>query len=316
MPGGGKSSLMKKISEDLIKEGFTVELHHCPTDPDSLDSIFLKELKVAIADGTAPHIMEPVYPGLKDKLIDLAQFIDEEKLRQDEEEIIKAKIANKRAYFNVFSYLKSARHIHDVIIERNRHGIDFKELNNKTRLIIEEVFSKEEVEVEEIIFKERHGFTTANSPKGLVNYTDTILDGIKIIYYIKGEKGTGKSTLIKKLYDESITRGLTIEVYHDSTFPEKIETLIIKELDTCITSNKKGEDYASRTIDLDNFFDESVINKDDYKLYNTLIEKATLSLIEASKNHNILEKKYILSINYKEIDKIRESLLDEILSLR
>lgn len=315
MPGGGKSSLMKRIGEYLNKQGYTVEFHHCPSDPDSLDSILITEMKIAIVDGTAPHIMDPVYPGISDEIIDLAQFIDKKKLINNEEEIIRAKAANRRAYFNAFSYFKSLRHIHDIIIERNKQGVDFKGINIRTKLIIEEIFSKNKTEEEDLLFSERHAFTTANSPKGLVDYTNTILEGIRSIYYIEGEKGTGKSTILKKIYDEAVIRGLAVEVYHDPTFPEKIETLNIKELDTCITSNKNGEKYATEVINLNEFFDESVIDEKDYELYNLLVEKATFSLVEARKNHYIMEKIYIPTIDYNRIDQVRESLLKEILSL-
>lgn len=315
MPGGGKSTLMKKIGEHLSKEGYTVEFHHCPTDSKSLDSIFILELNIAIVDGTAPHIMDPIYPGLKDEIIDLAKFIDKEKLRLHEDEIIKAQKLNKRAYFNVFSYLKSARYIHDIIVEKNKEGVDIDKLNKKTRFLIEDLFSKKEIEVENIIFKERHAFSKANSSQGLVDYTDTILNGVKDIYYIEGEIGIGKSTLIKKIYNQSKIRDYSIEVYHDSTFPEKMETLIIKELNCCVTSNEKGKYYATSIIDLDEYFDDSVIDKKDYELYNSLIEKAIYNLKEAKKLHDVIEKKYIPTIDYEQIDRVREDLLEEILSL-
>ena len=315
MPGGGKSSLMKKIGEHLIAKNFTVEFHHCPTDPTSLDSIFIWELRTAIVDGTAPHIIEPVYPGLKDELIELAQFVDRKKLTSKEKEIIEAKAANKRAYFKVFSYLKSAKHIHDIIIENNKQAVDFKKVNKKTKLIIEEIFSNNKNEIKDKIFKERHAFSAANSPRGLVDYTDTILNGIKTIYYIKGEKGTGKSTLIKKIYEMALIKDYTVEVYRNALFPEKYETLIIKELDSCITSNENAEKYATSIIDLNEFFNEKAMDRKDYELYDYLLEKATLSLKEASKNHNILEKIYIPTIDYEGINKVKDSLLKEILSL-
>lgn len=55
MPGGGKSSLMREIGENAAKEGYNVEFHHCPSDPNSIDGIVIKELKIALVDGTAPH---------------------------------------------------------------------------------------------------------------------------------------------------------------------------------------------------------------------------------------------------------------------
>ena len=55
MPGGGKSSLMKDIGKKALGEGFDVEYHHCPSDPESIDGIMIDKLKVAIVDGTPPH---------------------------------------------------------------------------------------------------------------------------------------------------------------------------------------------------------------------------------------------------------------------
>ena len=43
--------------------GYDVELHYCSSDFDSLDAIVIEELKVALMDGTAPHVMEPEIPG-------------------------------------------------------------------------------------------------------------------------------------------------------------------------------------------------------------------------------------------------------------
>ena len=45
-PGVGKSSLMRKIAKEFIDNGYDVELHHCPSDPSSLDAILIKELKL------------------------------------------------------------------------------------------------------------------------------------------------------------------------------------------------------------------------------------------------------------------------------
>ena len=65
-------------------------------------------------------------------------------------------------------------------------------------------------------------FSNANTPKGYVDYTNTILQWIPTIYYIEGEIGTGKSTLINRLIEESKIRGYSMEIYHNSTMPEKM----------------------------------------------------------------------------------------------
>lgn len=55
MPGGGKSSMMREIGDKALKEGYSVEMHHCPSDPTSIDGVVINELKVAVIDGTLPH---------------------------------------------------------------------------------------------------------------------------------------------------------------------------------------------------------------------------------------------------------------------
>lgn len=57
--GCGKSTLMRKVGEEMERQGFDVEYILCSGDPDSLDAILIPEKAVAIMDGTAPHGKEP-----------------------------------------------------------------------------------------------------------------------------------------------------------------------------------------------------------------------------------------------------------------
>jgi hypothetical protein len=312
MPGGGKSSLMKEVGKRAIEEGFTVEFHHCPSDPNSIDGVVIIELGIGIVDGTPPHVVDPIYPGLIDRLIDLGQFINPNKLVESKEDIIRAKINNKAAYRKAFAYFKSAKVIYEEIIENNKNGVDFKGVNHKTRLLIEEIFSKEPKYNANIDFAQRHMFSNANTPDGYIDYTKTILEWFPNIYYIEGEIGTGKSTLMKRLIEESKIRGYSIEIYHNSTIPEKIETLIIKDINTCITSNKHGLDFSHNKVNLNEYFNEKIKDNKDYEVYNLLIQKAIANLSTARNNHEILEKCYKTAVDYQGINKIREKILEEI----
>ena len=55
-PGVGKSSFMKKIAQDMTEKGYDVELHQCSSDNGSLDGVVIPALKIAMIDGTAPHV--------------------------------------------------------------------------------------------------------------------------------------------------------------------------------------------------------------------------------------------------------------------
>ena len=87
-PGSGKSTLMKKTGAEIVKRGFDVEYHYCSSDNESLDGLVIPYLKMAILDGTAPHVVDPKYPGVVETLVNLGDFWDKRVLRQNKERIM------------------------------------------------------------------------------------------------------------------------------------------------------------------------------------------------------------------------------------
>ena len=59
-PGCGKSSFMRQVSTELAAAGYTPAYIHCSGDPDSLDGAIFSKLRIAMADGTAPHGTAPL----------------------------------------------------------------------------------------------------------------------------------------------------------------------------------------------------------------------------------------------------------------
>ena len=80
-PGCGKSSLMRKVGSAMEERGLAVEYIDCSGDPDSLDAVVIPALKTAVVDGTAPHVVEPKYPGLVESYVNLGNCYDREGLR-------------------------------------------------------------------------------------------------------------------------------------------------------------------------------------------------------------------------------------------
>lgn len=54
-PGVGKSTFIRGIGEALVGRGLDIEFHHCSSDNNSLDGLYIPAIKVALIDGTAPH---------------------------------------------------------------------------------------------------------------------------------------------------------------------------------------------------------------------------------------------------------------------
>lgn len=74
-PGCGKSSFMKRLAAVFENRCPLMEQIPCSSDPDSLDAVIFPEWKVSIADATAPHALEPKYPGLSESTCPLAIFL-------------------------------------------------------------------------------------------------------------------------------------------------------------------------------------------------------------------------------------------------
>jgi len=70
-PGSGKSTFLKKIANAAEEAGAEVERIHCSSDPYSLDAVIIPDLHLIYADGTYPHIVEPVLPGLRGAYLSL-----------------------------------------------------------------------------------------------------------------------------------------------------------------------------------------------------------------------------------------------------
>lgn len=57
VPGGGKSTFMKRIAASLEQAGMPVEYLWCSGDSTSLDAVRFPTLRCAIVDGTPPHVV-------------------------------------------------------------------------------------------------------------------------------------------------------------------------------------------------------------------------------------------------------------------
>lgn len=317
-PGVGKSSLMKKISKEFIENGYDVELHHCPSDPSSLDGIVIKELGVVLLDGTAPHIVDPKDPGAVDEIVNLGEYWNLEGLEKNKVEIVECGKDISSSFRRAYKFLKSAEPIYYDIEEKYKDSMDYGKVNSLTLEFINNLFKN--IKPNGIYKKERHLFGTAITPVGHLDYTDSILSEANKVYYIKGEIGTGRTTFLKKVYTKAVELGLNVEVYHYPLIKEKIETILIKDLGIGITCSNLFE--GKNEIDLD-----SCINKEklapyeeeilvDKKVFDELINHAILNLKKAKSKHDVIEAYYVPNMKFNEIEELKNELIERILKYK
>ena len=316
-PGVGKSSFMKNIGEELLNMGFDVEMHCCSSDNDSLDGVVIPKIRVALIDGTAPHVVDPKNPGGVDEILNLGEFWDESKLRIHKYEIINYNKEIGRLFNRAYNYLRAAKNLFENIENANKKALDFKVIYQITENLITDIFK--ESKGFDKWGKERHLFASAITPDGVIEYMDTLIEGTERIYTILGDFGTGKTHIMKEIGKRAQSLGYYVEYLHLPLLPEKLEHIIIPELSTVITTFEKYAGMSKLVVDLNQMVNKNIsdVNREeremDREYYNKFIEEAVKNINGAKKTHDEMEKFYIESMNFEGVDSLRKKIIERIL---
>ncbi|HEY8365288.1 MAG TPA: hypothetical protein VIK84_06910 [Haloplasmataceae bacterium] len=322
-PGVGKSSVMKKIGKVMTDLGYCVEYHHCSSDPNSLDALVITDLKIALLDGTCPHIVDPENPGAVDEIINLGEYWNEEKLKSNKDNIVKVNSDIKRNFAKAYHYLKSAKKIYEVYEKTEKLAFKVNNFNLLKGNIINELFNN--IPIEEKIGKERHLFSFALTPIGITQYRDTLINECQKRYIFKESIGATSEELMNEIKNEAIKRGLDVDCYHSPIKIEKIEDLIIPEIGVSLSAhhdyNKCEFDY-DKEIDLKEFLDKEILSayidelNEDKEMFEKLLYKGLAYITKAKSIHDLLEEYYIPSMDFTKIDQLVNKLIDKILKYK
>lgn len=97
-PGCGKSTLMRKAAQTAKELGCETEEILCSSDPNSLDGLVIPAAGLALADGTAPHVLEPPLCGCGAVYLDLGACYNGAVLHSKKEALFSVKAKNAACY--------------------------------------------------------------------------------------------------------------------------------------------------------------------------------------------------------------------------
>lgn len=318
-PGVGKSTFMKKIAEEMLDRGYDLEFMHCSSDNNSLDGVVIPALKVALIDGTAPHIVDPKNPGAVDEIIHLGDFWNEEVIKVNKENILRDNRETGRYFLRAYRYLKAAAAVYEDTGVINSWAMDNAKANSVAASLIADLFDGKGIAERE--GKLRKLFASAITPNGLKNYLSTILTTGKV-YAIKGDQGTGTEKLLEKIKAAAIERGFNVEAFYCPLVPSKLEHLLIPDMGVSFTTVNKYHDAgikAFKEIDLNGYLDKEVLNSYCDELnYNSerfeeLLNKAIATISKAKALHDKMEEYYIKSMDFEAVQRCWECTLARIL---
>ena len=320
-PGTGKSSLMKAIGEEMAGKGLSIEYLHCASDNNSIDGVIIPSCKVAIVDGTIPHIIEPQAPGVIEEYVNLGVAWESQKLAQHKEKILEltGEISNK--FDHAYKTFAEGLRRHDDIEKIYINNMNFDKANELTEELIELFYGDNEVGKKS---KVRHSFLGAATPNGPVDFIQNLTEETRKRYFIKGRAGSGKSTMLKKIAREAENRGFDVEIYHCGFDPHSLDMVILPEQSIAIFDSTAPHEYFPNreTDEIVDMYTRCIAPGTDEKFakeiqkttdgYKTKMVEGTTLLAEAKVLHDELEKYYIEAIDFNKVEDIKQTILREI----
>jgi len=315
-PGTGKSSLMKKVGNYFNDKGYNIEYHHCSSDNNSLDGLVIKELNVAILDGTSPHVVDPINPGAVDEILNMGDCWNEEGFKKYRHNIIDINKKVGKTFQRAYRFFGASKLIYDDWCTFNNEALNLDKLNLIKENLKQSLFTTSPSNVG----FDRHLFATAFTPNGIITYIENLCDTYKNIYVLKGGPGTGKSNVLEFLSAEALRHGYYVEIFHTPLIPEKIEHILIPDLNVAIlTSNEINNlDIPGTVIDMKDCLNLSTLEKNKVQMeydsteFFTLLNKGLATIKEAKILHDELETSFIPNMDFSKVDKVLAKVLKKI----
>ncbi|MCD8005639.1 MAG: hypothetical protein LUF29_01485 [Oscillospiraceae bacterium] len=314
-PGTGKSSMMKKIASQ-VSDLDEPEIYYCSSDPNSLDAVLFDKLKVIIADGTAPHVIEPTYPGAREVLVDLGECWNLESLTANKLNIIDATNRNQKYHALAKKYLSAIISVNEDIMSIGDSALD----SSKTDAYIERLSSRlfmKKKECDDESGKAKFRQITSFTPEGVLTFSE-LFEGLNV-YRIEDDCFAVTDRFLKKLAQCACDNGYDVLISNNvflsgSTY----QHMIIPEIKTAFVSGTFGELIGSTKINSMRFYDKDVLRDKHKRLMfdQEIVKELTNEMITALKTakeiHDELESYYIKTMDFDKVNAICEKLISRV----
>lgn len=292
--GCGKSSFMKRIGSAAEKADLRVEYALCSGDPNSVDGVYIPELKTAYVDGTAPHLIDTRLAAIDSAYIDLSRYYDIEGLEAHRAELEELKNGNSLSYTKAYALLSAAAAI--------KRGLVYKKIGTREKIAAESRIKgtmNRELGRKKANGKIVYRFLSAISCYGRVYLPETAGTLCRRFYHIKSRIGLAEYS-IKTIAEAAAAAGHKIIVCPDSLTPEVPEAVLIPELQVAFVRDEKliPEGAETHRINVDSKLAPALLRslrpdmKFSEKITANLVEKAAESLSYAKGFHDEMENIY------------------------
>ena len=305
-PGTGKSSFMRHLGEAFRDRGFDIELWQCSSDNDSLDGVLIPAYKTAVVDGTAPHTLDPVYPGAREEILNLGEFWKNNALRKEKDAIVSLTDRISAAFDDAYKKLKTAGEWDDRLLSCRKTDASQE---SGAESLVKELFGDE-------TRSDRHLFAAAVTPEGMVDRTFEICRDVKKRCFLQGKRGLGQQSYLRTVMAAAQKRCISMDVYHGPIRPEEIVMVILPELDTVVAAAEVIPSSEMREGDRIISFNGDKVSEEEKraeKERNAALDAASAQIMKAHKLHDELEAFYTAAMDFESINRLEKIIFQKIL---
>ena len=315
--GCGKSSLMRRVARHAEAVGLDTVSILCSGDPDSLDALILPQRGIAIVDGTAPHIVEPHYPGVVESYVDLGSCYDRAGLAPLRQEIISSTDRYKGRYPRVYRCLEAAGQLRRDNRELMLTSTLTARMTKRAAGIIHREVKKNGAQPGCVSQR----FLSAVTHRGYVMLWDTVSAQAKRVYELSDSYGCSHE-LLSPILTAVAAAGWNVTACPDPMAPDRLAHLIVPGLSLAFVSTTPDQPWPQRPyrcLRLDAMADQELyrLNRPRIrftrKVASALEEEAVSGLAQAKSDHDKLEARYNPHVNFEQVYAIADHLAQEIL---
>ena len=305
--GTGKSFFMNEIGKCAELNGFSVRYIYCSSDAESLDGIIINEQKIAVLDGTSPHVYEPKYIGAVESFVNLAEFLDEKLLLSSRKLIENISLEKHRGFERVYRELKSYHEISENIADIVAPCLKIEKMKKYAKRFADGINKGEN--------NEEHLLTRSIGMRGLSSF-DTYFENAKIYYEIN-DYFESAHFMMEEIYSVMKEKRVDLRVSSNPIIKSKKD--VICAIDNGLTfeiGNRFDDDV--RSINMKRFVDVDAVGKIRAE-YRALVRVRDniLSLVldefeDIKKYHFILEEIYGSAMNFESKEQFTREFCNKI----
>ncbi len=320
-PGSGKSTFMRRVWECVCAADETIEAEflYCSSDPHSLDGVRFPSLKVALYDGTAPHVLEPRYWGACEVVVDIGRCTDNRKLFQNAAAVREATDRAAEWHRRCRQYLAASAALLDGSRRIAQSCTDEEKVLRTARRLV-----GRECPPQGGRGTEDRRFLSAITPDGPVVLYSTLQALCPRVYVIEDEYGAAGNLLLQEIRRLALENGHHIVSCACPLAPgDKLEHILLPACGVGFTLSNpwhRADFPVYRRIHASRFTDEDTLQQKRQRLaFNRraareLLNEALTCAAEAKAVHDTMEHFSIDATDFRAVDHLRETITADILA--